>query len=81
MKRITIATAIFVLSTAALELAFRHLAHATFFWHKLPAFDFVYGVLGCGLIVFGSKWVGHKFVQRDVNYYDDRPDQRDQLDH
>ena len=81
MKRITIATVIFVLSTAALELAFRHLAHATFFWHKLPAFDFVYGVLGCSLIVLGSKWVGHKFVQRNVNYYDNQLDEPGQLDH
>ena len=70
MKRVTIATAIFVVSTAALELAFRHLAHASFIWHELPAFDFVYGFLGCGLIVFGSKWVGHKFVQREESYYD-----------
>ncbi len=73
MKRVYIATAIFVVLTAALELAFRHLAHPAFFWYELPAFDFVYGFLGCGLIVFGSKWVGHKFVQRDEHYYDRHP--------
>ena len=70
MKRVTIATAIFVVLTASLELVFRHLAHPTYFWHELPAFDFGYGVLGCGLIVLGSKWLGHKFLQRDEDYYD-----------
>ena len=74
MKRVYISIAIFIASTAALELAFRHLAHPSFFWHELPAFDFVYGFLGCGLIVYGSKWVGHKFLQRDVSYYDDQID-------
>jgi hypothetical protein len=70
VKRVTIATAIFVVLTATLELGFRHLAHPSYFWHELPAFDFVYGFLGCGLIVLGSKWVGHKFLQRNEDYYD-----------
>jgi len=72
VKRARLAAVIlaaFLVSSAALELSFRHLAHAELWWQSLPTFDFFYGFLGCGLIVLGSKWLGKKLLQRDEDYY------------
>ena len=70
MKRVWVATGIFVLLSAALDIALRHYAHPEFWWHATPAFDFVYGFLGCGATVIFSKWLGHKFLMRNENYYE-----------
>lgn len=55
----------------ALDVLYRHLAHAEYPWHRLPGFDFVYGLAGCAAIVIVSKWLGHGFLQREERYYDD----------
>jgi len=46
-------------------------AHAHFWWERIPDFDAIFGFLGCILIVFGSKTLGHYWLQRDEDYYDD----------
>ncbi|HXV62638.1 MAG TPA: hypothetical protein VEK15_18200 [Vicinamibacteria bacterium] len=66
-----LAAASILLITIALEIVFSHLAHTEFPWHRFPSFDFVYGLLGCAVIVLVSKWLGHAFLQRDENYYDE----------
>ena len=73
MKRVWTLTAILVAVSALLDLATRHYAHPEFWWHSVPAFDIVYGFLGCGLIVYFSKWLGHKFLMRDEDYYERDP--------
>jgi len=70
VKRLWVVTAIFVVVSAALDIALRHYAHAEFWWHTVPAFDLVYGFLGCGVIVVFSKWLGHKFLMRSEDYYE-----------
>ena len=45
-----------------------HKAH--FWWEKIPAFDAIFGFLGCIVIVLGSKALGHKGIQKDEDYYD-----------
>ena len=64
------ATAFILVITIGLEIVFSHLAHAEFPWHRFPSFDFVYGVVGCAVIVLVSKWLGQAFVQRDESYYE-----------
>ena len=49
---------------------FRH-EHPHFWWDKIPAFDAVFGFLGCILIVIGSKALGHHWLQKDEDYYSD----------
>ena len=39
-------------------------------WHAMPGFDIVYGLIGCAVIVYGSKWLGKLFLQRREDYYD-----------
>ncbi len=41
------------------------------FWEKLPIFEAVFGFLGCLLIIFVSKALGHLFLQKREEYYDD----------
>lgn len=54
-----------------LDLVYRHHAHAEFWWHVTPAFDLLYGFAGCVGIVLISKWLGHAWLQRDENFYED----------
>ncbi len=57
--------------TVVLELLLPAEGHATFWWHKLPGFDLLYGFLGgIGLIVT-AKWLGHAWLQRPEHYYED----------
>ena len=45
--------------------------HVNFWWEKIPAFDAIFGFVGCVLIVFVSKALGHHWLQRNEDYYDD----------
>ena len=45
--------------------------HPHFWWEKIPAFDAIFGFLGCILIVIGSKALGHHWLQKDEDYYND----------
>ena len=44
--------------------------HPHFWWQKIPLFDAFFGFVGCIAIIFVSKWLGHRFLMRDENYYD-----------
>ena len=70
MKRVWIATAIVLVVSATLDFAIRSYAHPEFWWHTMPGFDLVYGFVGCGAIVFFSKWLGHRFLMRSEDYYE-----------
>jgi len=39
-----------------------------FHWHFIPAFDLVFGLLGCAAIVLGSKALGKVLIQRPEGY-------------
>jgi hypothetical protein len=41
------------------------------FWEKIPIFEAVFSFFGCLLIIFVSKALGHLFLQRREDYYDD----------
>jgi hypothetical protein len=59
-----------VLAVAAgLDLLFYHHIHIHFWWHRIPAFEVLYGLLGCLVLVLGAKWLGHAWLQRDADYY------------
>ena len=44
--------------------------HAHFWWEKIPAFDAIFGFLGCIVVGLGSKALGHHWIQRNEDYYD-----------
>ncbi|MFQ5520637.1 MAG: hypothetical protein ACE5FK_04505 [Candidatus Methylomirabilia bacterium] len=49
---------------AVVELLIATTDAALPWWHRLPAFHAVYGVVGCALIVIVSKVLGKLWLQR-----------------
>jgi hypothetical protein len=41
-----------------------------FFWEKLPIFNVLFGIIGCIVLIIGSKALGKLFIQKDDDYYD-----------
>jgi len=39
-------------------------------WRSFPGFDLIYGVVGCFLIIWGSKFFGKKVADRPENYWE-----------
>ena len=44
--------------------------HPHFWWQKIPVFDVAFGFFGCVFIVLVSKWIGHRWLMKDEEYYD-----------
>ncbi|RLG32459.1 hypothetical protein DRN98_05260 [Methanosarcinales archaeon] len=42
-----------------------------FVWDKIPAFHAIFGFLGCFVLIFLSKTLGHYLLMRREDYYDD----------
>jgi hypothetical protein len=51
-----------------------------FHWHFIPAFDLVYGFLGCVAIILISKAAGKWFIQRPESYTPEGDRPRDDRD-
>lgn len=41
-----------------------------FAWYGIPGFFALFGLTGCVTIVLFSKWLGHYWLQRKDDYYD-----------
>lgn len=61
-----VALALLALASVVAQLS----AEAHYVWERIPAFFAIYGFIGCLLIIYVSKWVGKRFLQRDEDYYD-----------
>ena len=48
-----------------------HPAQVDHVWEKLPIFEAAFGFFGCLLIIVVSKALGHLFLQKKEDYYDD----------
>lgn len=72
MRRWWLAIGIFVAASAVTEILFHDESHAVFAWHGIPAFDFVYGLIGCAALGLFSKGLGHRFLERKESYYEDQ---------
>ncbi len=56
-----------------LDVIFLHDSHPVFWWQAAPAFDFLYGLGGCALLILVAKWLGHSWLQRQKHYYQEEP--------
>lgn len=45
--------------------------HHVFFWEDIPGFSAAYGLISCVLIVVISKALGHYWLERSEEYYND----------
>jgi hypothetical protein len=58
-----------LLLSLILDMVYRHQMHASFWWHVTPAFDLLYGWLGCAGLILGAQWLGRTWLQRRATYY------------
>lgn len=56
-------------ATIVLQVVFRHAAHPHYRWHAVPAFELVFGFLGCALVVVASKALGRAGLQKPESHY------------
>ena len=45
--------------------------HAHYFWDHIPGFSAVFGFLSCLVLIFFSKGIGHAFLMKKKDYYED----------
>ena len=55
--------------TCVLGFAFPN-KHPHFLWQKIPIYDAIFGFVGAIIIIFFSKWLGHKWLMKGEDYYD-----------
>lgn len=48
-----------------------HLIHPHFPWDYVPGFSSFYGLLSTYLIIVISKWIGHAFLMKPEDFYND----------
>ncbi len=48
-----------------------HLGHGHFRFENLPAFGSIYGFISCVLIIVVSKFIGHHWLMKKEDYYND----------
>ena len=59
-----------IIITCALGFYFRpHNPH--FIWQTIPVYDALMGFIGCVIIVIVSKAIGHNWLQKEEDYYDE----------
>ena len=46
--------------------------HLFFWWEEIPIFSAVYGFVGCVVIIVASKALGHRWLQKEEDYYEKR---------
>jgi len=68
-KRVKRLCGLILLLMALDVFAPRH--HAHFFWDSIPGFSAVFGLIACAVLVFFSKGIGHAFLMKREDYYDD----------
>ena len=70
MKRTILVISIALIAVVLVDLLWRE-GHGHFFWYSLPGFFAAYGLLGCVTVVLIVKWLGHHWLQRSEDYYED----------
>ncbi len=56
-----------IVLTIGLDMLFPHQEHVVFWWHRLPGFAALYGLLGCLALVSSAQWLGKIWLARDVD--------------
>ncbi|MFQ5543907.1 MAG: hypothetical protein ACE5FY_06100 [Nitrospiria bacterium] len=45
--------------------------HAHYFYDHIPGFSLVFGGISCLILIFFSKGIGHAFLMKREDFYDD----------
>ena len=65
-----IAALVLAIATVAGDIPFHDPSHAYVWWHNVPGFDLIFGLLGCYAIVWLTKTIGKPLLQRSEGYYE-----------
>ncbi len=68
-KKVLIISGVMMALVFLLEILFVH-PHGYFWWHELLAFDLLFGLVGCLVLIFAAKVVVRTIVERNEDYYD-----------
>ena len=68
-KRLRTVMIVGIMLTCILGFLFPN-KHPHFWWQKIPVYDALFGFAGCIMIIFFSKWIGHRWIMKDKDYYD-----------
>ncbi|MFQ5780363.1 MAG: hypothetical protein ACE5HN_06200 [Nitrospiria bacterium] len=69
MKRFYICLAVLVVLDLLAVFGTHH--HHYFFWDSIPGFSALFGFISCVVLIFFSKGIGHAFLMKRKDYYDD----------
>jgi hypothetical protein len=72
-KRLKVAFYVALVMIAIMEFALPRLLHAEkaeFWFEDLPAWESVYGLISCIVIIVGSKLLGKLWLMKREDYYD-----------
>jgi hypothetical protein len=70
VKRTLIITSMILAAVVLVDLVWRE-SHGHFFWYSIPGFFALFGLAGCVGIVLFAKWLGHQWLQKSEDYYED----------
>lgn len=69
-EKIFYAAIAFTLVGDLLVAVFKKQDHPEFWYHFVPGFDFIFGLVACLLIIKSSKLLAKSFLSRPEDYYD-----------
>jgi hypothetical protein len=64
---------IFAIVLGGITLALPYLLdveHASGWWEAIPGWWSLFGLIGCAVIVIGSKWLGSLFLNKRRDWYE-----------
>lgn len=70
MKRTLFVISIALMAVISVDLLWRE-SHGHFIWYSIPGFFALFGLAGCVAIVLIAKWLGHHWLQKSEDYYED----------
>ena len=70
MRRRLLVILIVLIALVFIDLLWRE-SHGHFAWSGIPAFYALLGLIGCVVIVLISKWLGHHWLQKKHDYYEE----------
>ncbi len=68
-KKLYIVIAVVLAAALIVEILFAH-PHYHEWWHTMPGFDILFGVVGCSVLIIVAKKIVGPILQRNENYYD-----------
>ena len=68
-KKLYIVIAVVLAAALIVEVLFAH-PHYHEWWHTMPGFDILFGVVGWSVLIIVAKKIVGPILQRNENYYD-----------